>query len=156
VTEETPRTVRTASKDVLRKLIPNFLLQQRGIVRRLGPRAGRIYAGLRLRDVLGVRTANQRIVPQSARSFLFVCFGKLERSSKSGSYPPVCTPPPAEKRIPGPRRRPQVLEFRHNKACDSSSFLRLSGIHTYNRAGNVELIDGRSSMPRKRVQLSSG
>jgi protein-tyrosine-phosphatase len=81
VTEETPRTVRTASKDVLRKLIPNFLLQQRGIVRRLGPRAGRIYAGLRLRDVLGVRTANQRMVPQSARSFLFVCFGNIMRSA---------------------------------------------------------------------------
>jgi hypothetical protein len=32
----------------------------------------------------------------------------------------------------------------------------LSGIHTYNQAGNVELIDGRISMPRKRVELSSG
>ena len=81
MTEDTPRTVKTASKDALRKLIPNFLLQQRGIVRRLGPRAGRIYAGLRLRDVLGVRTANQRMVPQSARSFLFVCFGNIMRSA---------------------------------------------------------------------------
>jgi protein-tyrosine phosphatase len=81
VTEDTPPTVETVSKDVLRRLIPNFLLQQRGIVRRLGPRAGRIYAGLRLRDVLGVRTANQRRVPQSARSFLFVCFGNIMRSA---------------------------------------------------------------------------
>jgi protein-tyrosine phosphatase len=81
VTEDTPPTIKTASKDVLRKLIPNFLLQQSGIVRRLGPRAGRIYAGLRLRDVLGVRTANQRRVPQSARSFLFVCFGNIMRSA---------------------------------------------------------------------------
>jgi hypothetical protein len=29
----------------------------------------------------------------------------------------------------------------------------LSGIHTYNREGNVELIDGRTPMPLKRVQL---
>jgi len=31
----------------------------------------------------------------------------------------------------------------------------LSGVHTYNWAGNVELIDGRSSVPLKTVQLSS-
>jgi hypothetical protein len=30
----------------------------------------------------------------------------------------------------------------------------LSGVHTYNRAGNVELIDGRSPVPLKRVQIS--
>ena len=81
MTEDGPRTFMTASKDVLRKLIPNFLVQQRGIVLRLGPRAGRIYAGLRLRDVLGVRSADQRQVPPSARSFLFVCFGNIMRSA---------------------------------------------------------------------------
>jgi hypothetical protein len=32
----------------------------------------------------------------------------------------------------------------------------LSGIHTYNRVGNLELIDGSTSEPLKRVQLSSG
>jgi protein-tyrosine-phosphatase len=79
VTEETapPGTF----KDVVRKFIPRFLLQQRGIIRRLGPGAGRIYAGLRMRDVLGMRGENQRAVPPSARSFVFVCFGNIMRSA---------------------------------------------------------------------------
>ena len=68
-------------KDVVRKFIPRFLLQQRGIIRRLGPGAGRIYAGLRMRDVLGMRAENQRAVPPSARSFVFVCFGNIMRSA---------------------------------------------------------------------------
>ena len=68
-------------KDVVRKFIPQFLLQQRGIVRRLGPGAGRIYARLRMRDVLGMRGENQRAVPPSARSFVFVCFGNIMRSA---------------------------------------------------------------------------
>ena len=68
-------------KDVVRKFIPRFLLQQRGIIRRLGPGAGRIYARLRLRDVLGVRSENQATVPASARSFVFVCFGNIMRSA---------------------------------------------------------------------------
>jgi protein-tyrosine-phosphatase len=57
------------------------LLQQRGVVRRLGPGAGRIYAALRLRDVLGVRRAHQRRAPASSRSFVFVCFGNIMRSA---------------------------------------------------------------------------
>lgn len=79
MTEETiePKTI----KDVARKFIPRFLLQQRGIIRRLGPGAGRIYAGLRLRDVLGVQGESQRGVPASARSFVFVCFGNIMRSA---------------------------------------------------------------------------
>jgi protein-tyrosine-phosphatase len=79
VTDETaePRTF----KDVVRKFIPRFFLQQRGIIRRLGPGAGRIYAGLRMRDVLGMRGENQRAVPPSARSFVFVCFGNIMRSA---------------------------------------------------------------------------
>jgi protein-tyrosine-phosphatase len=79
VTEETfqPRTF----KHVLRKFIPQFLLQQREIIRRLGPGAGRIYAGLRMRDVLGMRAENQRVVPPSARRFVFVCFGNIMRSA---------------------------------------------------------------------------
>jgi len=68
-------------KDVVRKVIPRFLLQQRGIIRRLGPGAGQIYAGLRLRDVLGMRGEPGRAVPPSARSFAFVCFGNIMRSA---------------------------------------------------------------------------
>ena len=68
-------------KDVVRKFIPRFLLQQRGIIRRLGPGAGRIYAGLRLKDVLGMRSENEPTVPTAARSFVFVCFGNIMRSA---------------------------------------------------------------------------
>ncbi len=73
--------VAKTSKDILRKFIPNFLLQQRGIVRRLGPGAGRVYASLRLLDMLGIRIANQRMAPRSARFFLFICFGNIMRSA---------------------------------------------------------------------------
>ena len=78
---ETEHTLGSASKAVLRNLIPDFLLKQRSIVLRLGPRAGKTYAGLCLRDVLGIRTANRRLVPPAARSFLFVCFGNIMRSA---------------------------------------------------------------------------
>jgi protein-tyrosine-phosphatase len=74
-------TFGTTARDTLRNLIPKFLLQQRDIVRRLGPRAGRIYAWLRLLDILGIRTANQRLVLSSARSFIFVCHGNIMRSA---------------------------------------------------------------------------
>jgi protein-tyrosine-phosphatase len=69
------------AKDILRKFIPNFVLQQRGIILRLGPGAGRVYGSLRLLDTLGVRTANQRLAPPSARSLVFVCFGNIMRSA---------------------------------------------------------------------------
>lgn len=79
MTEESlaPRTI----KDVVRRFIPRFLLQQRGIIRRLGPGAGRTYAGLRLRDLLGIRGEDRRAVPASTRAFTFVCFGNIMRSA---------------------------------------------------------------------------
>lgn len=83
MTEATTRTLTSASKDVLRRFIPDFLLKQRSIVWRLGPRAGRIYARLRLLDVIGARGTNQRLVRPSARSFTFVCFGNIMRSAMS-------------------------------------------------------------------------
>lgn len=73
------------AKDILRKVVPVFLRQQRGIVRRLGPRAGRVYAALRILDVLGMRTANQKLAPATARSFVFVCFGNIMRSAMAES-----------------------------------------------------------------------
>lgn len=75
----------TTWKDTVRKFVPRFLLQQRGIIRRLGPGAGRIYAGLRMRDVIGMRGENQRQAPSSARSFVFVCFGNIMRSAMAES-----------------------------------------------------------------------
>ncbi|HYM75119.1 MAG TPA: hypothetical protein VE377_04005 [Candidatus Dormibacteraeota bacterium] len=79
MSEETVRATRL--KQVARKFIPEFLLQQRGIIVRLGPGAGRIYAGLRLKDVIGMRTDTQRLAPHSTRSFVFVCFGNIMRSA---------------------------------------------------------------------------
>lgn len=72
-------------KDAARKFIPRFWLAQRGIIRRLGPGAGRIYAGLRVRDAMGMRGENQRRAPASTRSFLFVCFGNIMRSAMAES-----------------------------------------------------------------------
>jgi protein-tyrosine-phosphatase len=95
VTEEAPQP--TTWKDTVRKFVPRFLLQQRGIIRRLGPGAGRIYAGLRMRDVIGMRGENQRQVPASARSFVFVCFGNIMRSAMAESLMRRAlsqTPPP--------------------------------------------------------------
>jgi protein-tyrosine-phosphatase len=85
VSEATTRTIASTSKDVLRRFIPDFLLKQRSIVSRLGPRAGRTYARLRLLDAIGARGGNQRLVPSSARSFTFVCFGNIMRSAMAES-----------------------------------------------------------------------
>lgn len=81
MTESSTATGRSRAKDVLRKFIPNVLLQQRGIVLRLGIGAGRIYTFLWLSDRFGMRSRNQRLAPASARSFLFVCYGNIMRSA---------------------------------------------------------------------------
>ena len=75
------RTISATPRDVLRKFVPDFLLKERNLVLRIGLRAGGIYAKLRLLDALGIRKSNQRLVPMSARSFLFVCFGNIIRST---------------------------------------------------------------------------
>jgi protein-tyrosine-phosphatase len=79
MTEETPQS--HWLKRVLRSVIPDFWLKQRSIVLRLGPNAGKTYAALIVRDRLGIRTENRRLVPPTARSFLFVCFGNIMRSA---------------------------------------------------------------------------
>jgi protein-tyrosine-phosphatase len=81
VTQDTVRSITRALKHVLRKFVPDFLLKKRDIIRLLGPKAGRIYARLCFLDMLGVRTVNRRLVPQSARSFIFVCHGNIMRSA---------------------------------------------------------------------------
>jgi len=81
VIRETARTVISTLKNVLRKFVPDVLLKRRDLIRLLGPKAGRIYARLSLLDMLGIRTANKRLVPQSARSFVFVCHGNIMRSA---------------------------------------------------------------------------
>lgn len=81
MSEETPQNFATATKKVLRYFIPDFLLKQRSVLVRLGPKAGRIYANLRLMDVLGIHSGNSRLVPSTARTFVFVCFGNIMRSA---------------------------------------------------------------------------
>ena len=75
----------TAAKKMLRRFIPEFLLAERSIVSKVGPKAGRIYAELRALDLLGMRSATAQRVPPSTRSFLFVCFGNIMRSAMAES-----------------------------------------------------------------------
>jgi protein-tyrosine phosphatase len=64
----------------LRRVVPDSLLKERSTFLRLGPKAGPIYARLRLLDLTGIRSSNAARIKPSARSFLFVCFGNIMRS----------------------------------------------------------------------------
>jgi protein-tyrosine-phosphatase len=66
-------------KRILRTLVPKRMLQERGIVFRLGP-AGLTYARLRFRDAMKIGRSNQRLASPGARSVLFVCYGNIMRS----------------------------------------------------------------------------
>ena len=79
------KTTEMTPKEVLRRIVPKKLLAERGIARRLGARAGRVYLGLRVLDTVGVRVLNQRHAPATSRSFLFVCFGNIMRSALAES-----------------------------------------------------------------------
>jgi protein-tyrosine phosphatase len=74
------------SREKLRKLAPKVLREQRGVASRSGSRAGRIYARLRLLDMLKIGNRNQRLAPGSSRSFLFVCFGNIMRSAMAEAF----------------------------------------------------------------------
>jgi len=76
----------TPSAWSLRNLVPDSLLRERETILRLGPKAGPIYARLRLLDLVGVRSPNMRGVSPAARSFLFVCFGNLMRSPMAEAF----------------------------------------------------------------------
>ena len=71
-------------KAILRKLVPDSVLKERGIYLRLGRKAGATYLRLRLFDTLGLRGAKTLVsrtgVSKTAKSFLFVCFGNIMRS----------------------------------------------------------------------------
>lgn len=68
------------SKNILRKLVPVFLLKERSIISHLGLGAGWTYASLYLRDAVGMRASNRQRIPASSRSLLFVCYGNIMRS----------------------------------------------------------------------------
>ena len=69
-----------AWKQIFRTMVPEVLLRERQVFLRLGPKAGPIYARLRLLDTVGVHSPNIGKVPANARSFVFVCFGNIMRS----------------------------------------------------------------------------
>jgi protein-tyrosine phosphatase len=71
---------------MLRNSVPDSLLQQRQTFLRLGPKAGPIYARLRLLDLLRMASPNESRVPQTARSIAFVCFGNLMRSPMAEAF----------------------------------------------------------------------
>jgi protein-tyrosine phosphatase len=67
-------------KQALRRVVPGALLRERQIILRLGPKAGGIYARLRLLDSLGVRLQTAGTLGPQTRSVVFVCFGNIMRS----------------------------------------------------------------------------
>lgn len=67
-------------KRAAKAITPRRLRAERGVMLRLGPRAGRAYLKLRILDIVGSRASNLRRVPPEARSFVFVCFGNIMRS----------------------------------------------------------------------------
>jgi protein arginine phosphatase len=67
-------------KRAAKTIIPRRLRAERGVMLRLGPRAGRAYLKLRILDMVGSRASNMRKAPREARSFVFVCFGNIMRS----------------------------------------------------------------------------
>ena len=68
-----------AGKD-WRKIVPASLRKERGIFLRLGPKAGVIYARLRLLRLLGMPPRRGSGLARNAHSILFVCFGNIMRS----------------------------------------------------------------------------
>ena len=72
----------STAKDLLRRAVPARMLKDRRTYQRLGPKAGRIFLKMTLLDMARIRR-QQRKVPSSARSLVFVCFGNIMRSAMS-------------------------------------------------------------------------
>ena len=68
-------------KWLMRKLVPELILQERQTYQRLGKAAGRIHLKLRILDVLHICIENRRSVSSDAGSFVFVCHGNIMRSA---------------------------------------------------------------------------
>ena len=67
-------------KWLVRGLLPVTWLRQRAIYLRLGNPAGSIYAGLRLRERLGMKLRLSHTLSPHTRSVLCVCYGNIMRS----------------------------------------------------------------------------
>lgn len=82
--DDAPESV--GPKKKLRRLAPKVLREQRGVASRAGSRAGRIYARLRLLDMLKITSARQQVASGDSKSFLFVCFGNIMRSAMAEAF----------------------------------------------------------------------
>jgi len=75
-----PDTRESLLRKGLRAIVPRRLRAERGVMLRLGPRAGRAYLKLRLLGMAGLGSSNLRKASPNARSVVFVCFGNIMRS----------------------------------------------------------------------------
>src|SRR5919197_5678683 len=67
-------------KQAIRTFVPDSWIRERDTFLRLGPKAGPVYARLRILDALGLRSQNAHRLKPSVRSVLFVCYGNIMRS----------------------------------------------------------------------------
>ena len=67
-------------RQAVRNMVPEALRRERDILLRLGPRAGAVYARLRLLDFLRVHSQDTRFLGPNTHSVVFVCFGNIMRS----------------------------------------------------------------------------
>ncbi len=75
-----PAQLAALAKTSVKKIIPDALLKERDVIVRLGPGSGRIYARMRLLEIVGMNAMSKRLVPPNVRFFVFVCFGNIMRS----------------------------------------------------------------------------
>ena len=80
LSKNVPDPPQSLLKRAAKAIAPRRLRAERGVMLRLGPRAGRAYLKLRILDMVGSRASNLRKAPLEARSFVFVCFGNIMRS----------------------------------------------------------------------------
>jgi protein arginine phosphatase len=80
VSTKTPESQASLLRRGLRAIVPRRLRAERGVMLRLGPRAGRAYLKLRILGMAGFGSSNLRKAPPDARSIVFVCFGNIMRS----------------------------------------------------------------------------
>jgi len=78
--------LKTGLKQLVRKIVPTQWVKERYIYRRLGAKAGPIYLRLRTMDAAGIHSQNERRVPASAKSIVFVCFGNIMRSAMAEQW----------------------------------------------------------------------
>jgi protein-tyrosine phosphatase len=77
--QQTLRMMKTIKKSVS-AIVPENFKRERAIFRRMYPGARRLYAILRVSNLLGLRNYARAPIPSHAKQFLFVCYGNIMRS----------------------------------------------------------------------------